>query len=191
VGLVDHPHDVLLVPGLTGQGDLIFGLAIGGPVDPGRAREWDGSPNGGTRSERVGATLTVMTSTRDPPCPSMSFLVHPHPSSHLLAPRFGQVTSVRARSIGSGVRGCCDVSCCIGTWLEPRRRWLGFSEQFCIQQCLSFLAGHLLSLVLPSRSSYREKVSLAKLCARPISSILFDHRRQVPLPDICNRCTHL
>jgi hypothetical protein len=49
------------------------------------------------------------------------------------------------------------------------------------------------SLFVPSfaRTSYREKASSAKLCAHPIFSVLFDHRRQGPLPDIDNGCTHL
>jgi hypothetical protein len=38
VGLMDHPHGMLLVLGLTGEGDQIFGLAIRGPVDLGRVR---------------------------------------------------------------------------------------------------------------------------------------------------------
>jgi hypothetical protein len=90
VSLVGDPHDLVLVLGITGEGDLVLGLAVGGPVDPGRVRmRW---------MQYRRRTRDLPLSLHVHPCPSSSIHTQPStPSPQIRSSHLG------ARTTGSGV----------------------------------------------------------------------------------------
>jgi hypothetical protein len=114
VSLVGDPHDLVLVLGITGEGDLVLGLAVGGPVDPGRVRmRW---------MQYRRRTRDLPLSPHVPPRPSSSILTQPsipQPTGSVKLPQYRPEVSVLA----SEVAAACPHP-------ERGRQWLGLSEQF-------------------------------------------------------------